>query len=291
MHACMYVCVRACVRACVCVFICTYTNLYLDSVFPQAPTTKGCSKESQTESSMPEDSSRKINELVLKIQKLENDAKSSRADLECERHRSKQLLESVQRKEEEKNQRVLRTKSVVAQIPENDMDRGRGDNGRTVDLRLSRNQAHLIKSLQETIEHERQERKELVEKVTRETQKNKEKEFQQLLKRAVNKERLDRERAVEEAVKRAVEKTKQDSEKLFQRALVSAKEEAERSMQEAVASMKRKQWCAHCGNEAFYPCCWNTSYCTLECQKTHWFTHKYQCVRVPCNCGQECSKR
>lgn len=34
-----------------------------------------------------------------------------------------------------------------------------------------------------------------------------------------------------------------------------------------IAETKQKQWCANCGKESIYYCCWNTSYCDEECQK------------------------
>lgn len=40
---------------------------------------------------------------------------------------------------------------------------------------------------------------------------------------------------------------------------------------------KRKQWCSHCFKEAIYYCCWNTSYCSSECQNLHWGVHMTSC--------------
>ncbi|KAA0199574.1 hypothetical protein HAZT_HAZT004156 [Hyalella azteca] len=36
--------------------------------------------------------------------------------------------------------------------------------------------------------------------------------------------------------------------------------------QRAVEDTKKKQWCANCGKEALFFCCWNTSYCDYPCQ-------------------------
>ena len=36
-----------------------------------------------------------------------------------------------------------------------------------------------------------------------------------------------------------------------------------------------------CKKEAFYNCCWNTSYCSCECQKLHWATHSATCSHLP----------
>lgn len=40
---------------------------------------------------------------------------------------------------------------------------------------------------------------------------------------------------------------------------------------------KRKQWCCSCWKEAILYCCWNTSYCSYECQTNHWTAHFSSC--------------
>ncbi|GFR14163.1 zinc finger MYND domain-containing protein 11 [Trichonephila clavata] len=48
----------------------------------------------------------------------------------------------------------------------------------------------------------------------------------------------------------------------------------------ALSEIKKKQWCYNCENEAIYHCCWNTSYCSVECQQVHWHKeHKRTCRR------------
>ena len=38
--------------------------------------------------------------------------------------------------------------------------------------------------------------------------------------------------------------------------------------------------CYECEAEAIYWCCWNTAYCSQDCQQTHWTReHKRQCKR------------
>ncbi|CAD6195962.1 unnamed protein product [Caenorhabditis auriculariae] len=46
-----------------------------------------------------------------------------------------------------------------------------------------------------------------------------------------------------------------------------------------LAAAKKKQWCWQCENEAIYHCCWNTAYCSVECQQGHWQTHRKFCRR------------
>lgn len=47
-----------------------------------------------------------------------------------------------------------------------------------------------------------------------------------------------------------------------------------------LSETKRKQWCVNCESEAIYHCCWNTSYCSPDCQLAHWAAdHKRHCRR------------
>merc|ERR1712061_681247 len=47
-----------------------------------------------------------------------------------------------------------------------------------------------------------------------------------------------------------------------------------------ISDNKKKQWCYNCESEAIYWCCWNTAYCTIECQQEHWHReHKRMCRR------------
>ena len=236
-----------------------------------------------------------IAELKNTVSELEQKLESVMADLKNEQERSQQLVDSAQKRDE----RILRERRLVVEFEQDNNNlQGRGGNSQAkADMAKLREQAQLlkeqsekIKSLQETVAHEREEKKTVVEKMMKDADKAKEREVTQAVKRAVNKERLDRERAVDEAVKKALEKAKLEKEKQLQRSLQVAKEEAEKSLHEAVSLSKKKQWCAHCRQEAFYPCCWNTSYCTPECQKAHWCTHRFHCMRVACNCGRECQK-
>lgn len=50
------------------------------------------------------------------------------------------------------------------------------------------------------------------------------------------------------------------------RALGDLKRQMELDKQKAVEETKKKQWCAFCGREALFYCCWNTSYCGYPCQ-------------------------
>ncbi|XP_046578558.1 protein kinase C-binding protein 1-like [Haliotis rubra] len=54
----------------------------------------------------------------------------------------------------------------------------------------------------------------------------------------------------------------------------------EKEKNKAIAEIKKKQWCAQCGKEAIYYCCWNTSYCTYECQQSDWPEHMPSCMQT-----------
>ena len=47
-----------------------------------------------------------------------------------------------------------------------------------------------------------------------------------------------------------------------------------------VDEAKRKQWCAECLKEAQLFCCYDTWYCTYECQKQHWKSHVNVCQQI-----------
>ncbi|XP_054710972.1 MYND-type zinc finger-containing chromatin reader ZMYND8-like [Uloborus diversus] len=55
----------------------------------------------------------------------------------------------------------------------------------------------------------------------------------------------------------------------------------------AIEEAKRKQWCANCLQESRYSCCWNTSYCTFNCQKQHFAEHQKFCSQLKGKTGLE----
>ena len=62
-----------------------------------------------------------------------------------------------------------------------------------------------------------------------------------------------------------------------QRTIEEFKKQAEMERQKAILETKKKQWCSHCGKEAIFYCCWNTSYCDYPCQQAHWPSHMATC--------------
>ncbi|XP_064116640.1 LOW QUALITY PROTEIN: MYND-type zinc finger-containing chromatin reader ZMYND8-like [Macrobrachium nipponense] len=90
----------------------------------------------------------------------------------------------------------------------------------------------------------------------------------------------EKQRAVEE-VKRQMEQQLVEVRRQMERQMVERLAEVKRQMeaerQRAVEETKKKQWCANCGKEALFFCCWNTSYCDYPCQQSHWPQHMSVC--------------
>ncbi|KAM0726803.1 MYND-type zinc finger-containing chromatin reader ZMYND8 [Formica fusca] len=70
-----------------------------------------------------------------------------------------------------------------------------------------------------------------------------------------------------------------EAEKL--RLLEEVRKEAEDEKLRCIEETKRKQWCAKCGREAMFYCCWNTAYCDYPCQQSHWSIHMRTCSQQP----------
>lgn len=122
------------------------------------------------------------------------------------------------------------------------------------------------------------------------------------------KERLEAEQKEEKerSLRELAERLRQDFEEEKQRVVAAAMEkvqvelgEAKRKSEEQlraaqqmeltelidrqkmeISEIKKKQWCYNCEAEAIYHCCWNTSYCSVDCQQVHWHKeHKRTCRR------------
>ncbi|KAK6633247.1 hypothetical protein RUM44_003848 [Polyplax serrata] len=65
-----------------------------------------------------------------------------------------------------------------------------------------------------------------------------------------------------------------------QKCLGELKAQLESQHQKIISETKRKQWCANCGKEALFYCCWNTSYCDYPCQQQHWPGHMSTCAQL-----------
>ncbi|KAJ9580569.1 hypothetical protein L9F63_024249, partial [Diploptera punctata] len=89
------------------------------------------------------------------------------------------------------------------------------------------------------------------------------------------------------ASKELLDKLRREMELEKQHALCELEERLRLEVQELkekhkqmVSEIKKKQWCYNCELEAIYHCCWNTAYCSIECQQLHWQKeHKRVCRR------------
>lgn len=86
--------------------------------------------------------------------------------------------------------------------------------------------------------------------------------------------------ADKEEAKRALESERAAAEAEKARALEELKTQLEADKQAAVDEVKKKQWCAHCAQEAIFYCCWNTAYCDYPCQQAHWPKHMATCANA-----------
>ncbi|GFO03989.1 kinase c-binding protein 1, partial [Plakobranchus ocellatus] len=56
--------------------------------------------------------------------------------------------------------------------------------------------------------------------------------------------------------------------------------EFDQLLKKRIEETKKHQWCAECLKEAVYYCCWNTSYCSYQCQQKHWPDHMPKCMQA-----------
>ncbi|XP_059087825.1 MYND-type zinc finger-containing chromatin reader ZMYND8-like isoform X1 [Tigriopus californicus] len=76
---------------------------------------------------------------------------------------------------------------------------------------------------------------------------------------------------------------RQSMESEKQKTLNDIRKQADIDRQKAISETKKKQWCANCGKEAIFYCCWNTSYCDYPCQQAHWPSHMTSCAQNQSN--------
>lgn len=81
-------------------------------------------------------------------------------------------------------------------------------------------------------------------------------------------------------MKKTLEAQQSSAEVEKQRALSELRRQLETDKQKAIEEIKKKQWCAHCSQEAIFYCCWNTAYCDYPCQQAHWPKHMATCANA-----------
>ena len=75
----------------------------------------------------------------------------------------------------------------------------------------------------------------------------------------------------------ALAEMKQSYMKEKERSVRESRSKMESAHAIAIAETKKQQWCAQCAQPAVYYCCWNTSYCSYDCQNNHWQIHMSTC--------------
>lgn len=75
----------------------------------------------------------------------------------------------------------------------------------------------------------------------------------------------------------------QDKVKLIHEIRQQCEVEKQRAIEITRKETKKNTWCSNCPKEARFYCCWNTSYCGPQCQKTHWQIHQRGCSNVSPN--------
>ena len=96
-------------------------------------------------------------------------------------------------------------------------------------------------------------------------------------------------RQVEEITRKL--KAEELEKRIAQENVRRAQMETDRIVREAIMTTKKKSWCSNCSSEAFYHCCWNTNYCSTDCQRVHWGAHRYQCTRDLMSTCRNCQQR
>ncbi|KAI6182217.1 MYND finger [Aphelenchoides bicaudatus] len=79
--------------------------------------------------------------------------------------------------------------------------------------------------------------------------------------------------------KEELENTRIQLENKHQEAMDVELQRVTERFQREIQACKKKQWCTQCENEAIYHCCWNTAYCSTDCQQRHWPNHRRNCRR------------
>jgi len=99
------------------------------------------------------------------------------------------------------------------------------------------------------------------------------------LKEVAEKLRTEFEQEKKRAINVATRSLERDLERLKADHATEMENMKERQTQD-ISENKKKQWCFNCEAEAIYWCCWNTAYCSTECQQSHWHKeHKRMCRR------------
>ncbi|XP_076044943.1 zinc finger MYND domain-containing protein 11-like isoform X2 [Oratosquilla oratoria] len=107
----------------------------------------------------------------------------------------------------------------------------------------------------------------------------KSKDTERALRDLAEKLRREYENEKSKAVQSAIKQMEKDIEKMKEDHK-NKQLDIEEKHKQHISETKKKQWCWTCEAEAIYHCCWNTAYCSIECQQVHWHKeHKKLCRR------------
>ncbi|XP_070566470.1 zinc finger MYND domain-containing protein 11-like isoform X2 [Ptychodera flava] len=85
---------------------------------------------------------------------------------------------------------------------------------------------------------------------------------------------------VKDTMMAEIDRTKKQTREKCQEEFEEELKKIEAKNKEEMSQTKKRQWCINCEEEAMYHCCWNTSYCSINCQQIHWHKeHKKLCRR------------
>lgn len=235
-----------------------------------------------------QDRIRQLEKLLAQVKKeyelSQTELESVHNELARERQITKSLREEVEKSneidvEKIKNEMLLKKQDEIELAVEEERKRNEMEFEVRLNEAIGEERVNSETKLQEALEKERAT---LDGKVKIMTQRERE-EMQHNLDRY----KADYNRTMEERVR----KVKIDSDEMAKIALQENIRRVQLDSERIVAAAKKKSWCSNCTKEAFYHCCWNTNYCSTECQRVNWVTHRYQCTREMMSTCRSCQQR
>lgn len=229
-----------------------------------------------------------LDQVKNEYENAQAELESTRVDLAAEKQKSKRLQEQLDKGQE---MSIEKLKNDMQLKKQDDLDAA-------VEEERKRNEMEFQVRLNEALVDERQlaearvqeavekERAQLEGKAKSISQRDRE-EMQRNLELYKSQAEIKHNHAMEETVR----KLKIEAEEMTKRALQENMRRIQMDTERMVAAAKKKSWCSNCTKEAFYHCCWNTNYCSIDCQRIHWTSHRYQCTREMMSTCRSCQQR
>eukprot|EP00795_Rhopilema_esculentum_P009616 gene9616-17375_t len=242
------------------------------------------------------------------VEKLESTLQETRTELEEEKLTNEKLRQELGATKKESEEAILGMKEELQLEAQR-------EKASAIELYKKEMQVTIEEKVAEELEKERMKCEERIREVT-EKERN---DANEKLTESVAKERSQAETRLQAIMKkdreefqRNIESFRRDAEGTAQRQVEEltrklkseelekriaqenvrrAQMETDRIVRDAIMTTKKKSWCSNCSSEAFYHCCWNTNYCSTDCQRVHWAAHRYQCTRDLMNTCRNCQQR